>query len=136
MNKIVITVLGLALVLGASSFMQDPKKASITRGQEVYVNYCQSCHMEKGEGVDGSFPPLAKADYLMKDPKRAINIILKGQNEEIRVNGKVYNMMMAEQSYLTDEQVADVVNYISNSWGNSYKTLITPAMVKASRPKE
>lgn len=135
MNKFTIISIGLALVLGTSSFMQDPKKASIARGQDVYVNNCQSCHMEKGEGVDGAFPPLAKADYLMKDPKRAINIILKGQNEEIKVNGKVYNMMMAEQSYLTDDQIADVVNYISNSWGNSYKTMITPAMVKVSRDK-
>lgn len=133
MNKYIIMLGGIALALGASSFIQDPKKASISRGQEVYVNNCQSCHMEKGEGIEGTFPPLAKADYLMKDPKRAINIILKGQNEEIKVNGKVYNMMMAEQSYLTDEQIADVVNYISNSWGNSYKTLITPAMVKTSR---
>lgn len=123
----------MALVLGASSFMQDPKKASVQRGKDVYSNNCQSCHMEKGEGVEGSFPPLAKSDYLMKDPKRAISIILKGQNEEIKVNGKVYNMMMPEQSYLSDDEIADVVNYISNSWGNSYKTLITPAMVKAAR---
>ncbi|ULQ54352.1 c-type cytochrome [Flavihumibacter fluvii] len=122
-----------AIAIMASSFSQDPKAASIKRGQEVYANNCQSCHMEKGEGVEDSYPPLAKSDYLMKDPKKAIAITLKGQDEAITVNGKSYEMYMPAQEYLTDEQIADVVNYISNSWGNSYKTLITPALVKAAR---
>lgn len=89
--------------------------------------------MDNGEGVEDAFPPLAKSDYLMKDPKRAITIILKGQHEEITVNGKVYHNLMPEQSYLPDEEIADVVNYITNSWGNKYKEFITPAMVKAKR---
>ncbi|MBZ5855858.1 c-type cytochrome [Flavihumibacter profundi] len=117
----------------ANSYRQDPKAESIKRGQEVYINNCQSCHMEKGEGVENSFPPLAKADYLMKDPKRTIGIILKGQNEPIIVNGKPYNMLMPAQDYLTDEQIADVVNYIANSWGNTYKPLIVPDQVKKAR---
>jgi mono/diheme cytochrome c family protein len=133
MKRIYPVFMVIACFLLGSSFLQDPKVLSIKRGEEVYTGNCQSCHMEKGEGVEGSFPPLAKSDYLMKDPKRTIGIILKGQSDAIKVNGKNYNIMMPAQDYLTDEQIADVVNYISNSWGNSYKTLITPAMVQAAR---
>lgn len=123
----------ISIALLASSFSQDPKAASIKRGQEVYTANCQSCHMEKGEGLEDTYPPVAKSDYLMKDPKVAINIILKGQDIAITVNGKNYESYMPAQDYLSDEQISDVVNYISNSWGNTYKTLITPALVKAAR---
>jgi mono/diheme cytochrome c family protein len=133
MKPVFLACLLIASFLMGSSFLQDQKTASIKRGQEVYTNNCQSCHMEKGEGVENSFPPLAKSDYLLKEPKRAIAIILKGQSEPIKVNGKEYNLLMPAQDYLSDEQIADVVNFISNSWGNSYKTLITPEMVKAAR---
>lgn len=131
--SIIIGTTLLVAVIG-TSFRQNPKAESIARGQEVYANNCQSCHMEKGEGVEGSFPPLAKSDYLMKDPKRSIAIILKGQSDPIKVNGKEYTMAMPAQDYLSDEQIADVINYISNSWGNTYKAVITPAQIKAARP--
>jgi nitrite reductase (NO-forming) len=133
MKFIILLSTVLFVAFFASSFTQDTKQTSIKRGQEVYTNNCQTCHFENGEGVENTFPPLAKSDYLMKDPVRTIAIILKGQSEPIKVNGKDYNAIMPAQDYLTDEQIADVTNYISNSWGNSYKKLITPAMVKAAR---
>jgi len=133
MKLIIAAIIITGIATLASSFTQDPKSESIKRGQEVYANNCQSCHMEKGEGMENAYPPLAKSDYLMKDPQRAIQIILKGQSEAITVNGKHYNTIMPGQDYLTDEQVADVINYISNSWGNSYKKIITAAQVKAGR---
>lgn len=133
MKIFILSGLAILVAIIASSFIQNPKAQSITRGKEVYTTNCQGCHMDNGEGVEDAFPPLAKSDYLMKDPKRAITIILKGQHEEITVNGKVYHNLMPEQSYLPDEEIADVVNYIANSWGNKYKEFITPAMVKAKR---
>lgn len=78
-------------------------------------------------------PPLAKADYLRKPPKTLINIILKGQSGEVVVNRKKYNVAMPAQEYLTDIQIADVLNYSRNNWGNKIPGLITPAMVKAAR---
>jgi mono/diheme cytochrome c family protein len=67
-----------ALLAGSitlSAFVQNPREASIKRGKEVYETNCQTCHQSDGKGLEGSFPPLAKSDYLMKDPKRAITII-------------------------------------------------------------
>lgn len=133
MKKIAVASVLTVSVITLASFVQNPKEASIKRGKEVYDNNCMSCHQENGEGIDGSFPPLAKSDYFQKDPKKIITVILKGLNEEIKVNGKTYSMMMPEQSYLSDEEIADVTNYVANSWGNKSKTVFTPAQVKAAR---
>lgn len=110
---------------------QDTLKQSMKRGEEVYTANCSSCHMPQGEGVDGAFPPLAKTDYL-KNQKRAIGIILNGQEGEITVNGVKYNVPMTALPHLTDHEIADVLNYISNSWGNK-NLMIKPAQVKAER---
>lgn len=122
------------LITGSSFFQQDKLQESIKRGKEVYTNYCMSCHMENGNGTPGINPPLAKADYIKKQPaKTLINIILEGQSEEITVNKKKYNIPMPPQPYLSDGQVADVLNYVRNTWGNKVAGSITPAQVKALR---
>ena len=106
-------------------------KASIERGKEVYNVHCITCHMEKGEGLEGVFPPVAKSDYLMADRARSINQIIKGASGEMTVNGKTYNGEMPGVD-LTDEQVSDVLNYVRNSWGNKGEA-VTPTEVKAQR---
>lgn len=129
---IVVTFLVITILL--MSFQKKQKfdlKASIERGKEVYNTQCITCHMEKGEGIDGAFPPLAKSDYLMADKNRSIKQILEGATGEMKVNGKVYNGEMPAID-LTDEQVSDVLNYIRNSWGNKGGA-VTPNEVTAQR---
>ncbi len=126
-----VFILGIFLL---SSFEQDPKlKESIKRGKEAYTMYCQNCHMEDGQGMPEINPPLALADYLKKPAKALIGIVLKGQSNEVVVNGKKYNAIMPAQNYLTDDQIADVLNYVRNSWGNKIPGAITPATVKGLR---
>ena len=105
---------------------------SIKRGQEVFNATCKNCHQENGLGTPGVYPPLAQSDFLAKDAKRAIGIVMNGLNGEITVNGKVYNLDMPAQTQLTDQQVTDVLNFVRNSWGNRGKG-ITIAQVKAGR---
>ena len=119
-------------VLSAAVPGQDIKE-SIKRGKEVYALYCQSCHLEDGKGTPDINPPLAKADYLKKPSKTLINIILKGQSGEVVVNGKKYDALMPAQDYLSDTQIADVLNYIRNSWGNKIPGAVSPVMVKTLR---
>jgi mono/diheme cytochrome c family protein len=116
------------------SFQDNPLQQSITRGAEIYAAHCASCHMQKGEGMEGAFPPLAKADYIKKDKtgKKSIGVVLHGLQGEISVNGKKYNVPMPAQAYLSDQQIADVLNYVRNSWGNKGK-IITEDMVKNER---
>src|ERR1700730_15121353 len=109
-----------AILFLSFTFQNQPSfdlKASIERGKEVYISYCISCHMEKGDGLENVYPPLAKADYLMADKKRSIQQVLYGATGEMKVNGKVYNTEMVGVD-LTDEQVSDVLNYVRNTWGN------------------
>jgi nitrite reductase (NO-forming) len=87
--------------------------------------------MENGEGIEDAFPPLAKSDYLMKDKKRSIKIILEGQTGEIKVNGKTYNGDMPALD-LSDQEVSDVLNYVRNTWSNKGEA-VTPEEVKALR---
>lgn len=114
-------------------FAQDNSLAqSIRRGQEVFNATCKMCHMENGQGQPGVYPPLANSDFLAKDSKRAIGIVLNGLNGEITVNGKIYNLDMPAQKQLTDQQVTDVLNFVRNSWGNKGKA-ISVTQVKAIR---
>jgi mono/diheme cytochrome c family protein len=136
MQKTFITLfLLLTTSIFICSFKQTQKKAAApktnVKGKEVYATYCQSCHMENGEGLEGVFPPLAKTTYL-KDAKKNIKIVLEGQQGPIIVNGKTYDNVMPPLNNLTNDEVANVLNYVRTSWGNKYPT-ITAAQVKALR---
>jgi len=105
----------------------------MTFGKDQYMATCAACHQADGKGIEGAFPPLAKSDYLNADVDRAIDIVLHGKSGEITVNGKKYNSVMTAQA-LSDEEVANVLTYVYNSWGNSKKE-VTPDMVQAVRNK-
>ena len=115
MKKIITSFVVIAIAIISQSFYQD-SKTSIQNGKTVYETYCMSCHMENGEGVPGAFPTLVKTGNLT-DKNRLVNIITKGMRGAIVVKGTKYNAEMAGVE-LTDKEVADVINYIRNSWGN------------------
>ena len=92
---------------------------------------CFACHQPNGEGIPNAFPPLAKSDYLNADVDRSIGILLHGLSGEVVVNGKSYNSIMPAQQ-MNDSEIANVLTFIYNSWGNSGK-VITPQMVQAQR---
>ncbi|RZK38586.1 MAG: cytochrome c [Pedobacter sp.] len=118
----------------ASAFFsnQTPELTkSMARGKLLYEEACISCHMGKGEGLKWTFPPLAKADYLVKTPNKAIASIKYGLKGKIVVNGVTYDSMMPPPG-LENDEVADIMNYILNSWGNvSKQPMITEKMVEA-----
>lgn len=111
---------------------QDELAQSVERGKEVYTAQCMSCHQPNGEGLSGVYPPLAGSDHLTKDQEKSISIILEGQNEEITVKGTKYSVPMPAMNTLTDQQIADVLNYMGRSWGNQFNE-VTPAQVKSKR---
>ena len=110
---------------------QDPLAESIERGAEIYIDFCIQCHLGKGEGVKGAFPPLAESDWLTEDRyKEAVKAVKYGLAGPITVNGDKYDGVMANLELYEDE-VADVMNYIMNNWGNTQKKMITEEEVKA-----
>ncbi len=107
-------------------------EASIERGEEIYVSNCAACHRKNGKGLFGT-PPLAESDYLLADTDRAIRIIRNGIEGDILVNGKAYKNAMLPVE-LTDEETADVMNYILNSWGNEGGTVTVERVTEVFSP--
>ncbi len=115
----------LVVLLGLISFAANAQDAvlaeSMKKGKLIYETNCQACHMANGEGLAGIFPPLASADYLQDLPK-TVESIVKGLTGEVTVNGIKYNGTMSAMP-LSNKELADLLNYVYNNWGNEPKTL-------------
>lgn len=161
MNKVLLLLLVAAIIPVAVAFKRMPANASdgvpsfgrvparaalppeptglvatpeqLARGRQVYEMLCQACHMPDGRGMGNALPPLAGADYMLVDRDRAARTVLHGLTGPITVNGVGFNAAMpALGSMLTDQQVADVLTYVFNSWGNTGDAF-TAARIRALR---
>jgi len=108
----------------------DSLSISIKKGKSLYEDFCIRCHMPNGKGQKGIIPPLAKSDFLFKHMEESIKALKYGGIDgEIIVNGVKYNSRM-EKMGLYDDEIADIMNYTLNSWGNKYKKRIREKDVK------
>jgi mono/diheme cytochrome c family protein len=123
--KITLGFIGLCVLFeGLWLYQNKSLEQSISDGREIYQDFCLQCHLDNGQGVSGVFPPLAKSDYLLKNIDLSIKGIKYGLQGPIVVNGEDYNGLMQNQG-LDDEEIADVMNYILNNWGNKSQEMIT-----------
>lgn len=90
----------------------------IETGRQLFSSICAACHQPTGRGIPNVFPPLASSDFLNADKNRAIKTVLNGRQGEIIVNGQRFNNSMPKFP-LNDQDVADVLTYVYNSFGNS-----------------
>ena len=96
------------------------KQEQIDAGKALYAGTCSVCHQDSGAGLPGVFPPLAKSDYLSAHkPADLIRIVLSGLSGPIQVNGQHYDSVMPPMSQLTDDEIANILTFVRNSWGNS-----------------
>ncbi len=130
MKVIGLTSMALYISLIVGLYQQKPLDQSIEEGTLIYQDFCLQCHGSEGKGESGVFPPLAQSDYLMENITQSIQGIKYGMRGVMVVNGVVYEGMMAAQG-LDDEEIADVMNYILNSWGNSTQEQITEEQVRS-----
>jgi len=109
-------------------------KASIERGQKVFAATCLACHQADGLGVQRMNPPLVKTKWVLGDKKALAKIVLNGlKGGEIIIDGDDFHNPMPPQSgQLTDQQIADALTYVRNSFGNK-ASAVTVADVKAAR---
>ena len=129
MIKIIPGIISLMLIYhGFNLHQKKPFKQSILDGREIYYDFCIRCHLHNGEGEHGRVPPLAGSDYLINNVELSIRGIKYGLSGPIIVNGEKYNGVMQEQG-LDDVEIADVMNYILNNWGNEFKEIITEEKV-------
>jgi nitrite reductase (NO-forming) len=94
------------------------KQQKIDAGRVLYNGTCSVCHQQNGEGLEGVFPPLANSDYLMADARRATEIVLNGLTGPVTVNGTLYNSVMPPMSQLNDDEIANILTFALNNWGN------------------
>jgi len=130
---IVLSALFYSIADGISEsnrYVSQEKKSlqtSIADGKEIYQEFCITCHLANGKGSE-TVPPLAGSDWLQTKRKESIHAVKFGQSGPIKVNGKNYNNTMPPMG-LTDEEVADVMNYVMHSWGNKQKMQVTEGEV-------
>jgi mono/diheme cytochrome c family protein len=110
------TRVGATAAPPALDALRDPKEV----GAAVYQRTCAPCHQANGEGLTGSFPPLAGADYVTGEPTRLVRIVLDGLEGPIEVGGVTYSgVMPAWGKQLDDFEVAAVVTHVRTSFGNA-----------------
>jgi nitrite reductase (NO-forming) len=107
--------------------VEDQVKA----GKSLFTGTCSVCHQANGEGLPGVFPPLAKSSVIAADPKRPVQILLHGLTGKITVNGTEYNSVMPPMSQLNDDEMANIITYVLNSWGNPGGRVTTEEVTKA-----
>jgi mono/diheme cytochrome c family protein len=129
---ILAVLLFSATALTRAGAYQGGIAASLVRGKQVYLAQCLACHQADLGGVEGMNPTLIKTKFVLGDKTTLVKIVLNGMSGNVDINGDTYHNVMAAHSDLTDLQIADVLTYIRNSFGNK-ASAVTPAQVKLIR---
>lgn len=99
---------------------KDLKKTYLS-GRVIFGEYCAACHQPDGKGLEGVAPGLVKSDWVTGDPDVLIAVAMHGLAGPIQVNGKAVGgvpPIMPPHHFLDDRQMADILTYVRNAWGN------------------
>jgi len=118
-------------IVGGQEEVLDPFALAMKKGATVYNN-CQGCHQVNGMGQPGLIPPLAGSDWVLGGSERVVRVALHGLAGPVTVKGASYNGLMTPQGHLSDKELAQVITYIRNSWGNK-GSMVTPEMIAKVR---
>ena len=125
--KVFLSMLSVAVLLAANPALGQGPIDLVKQGQEVYENNCADCHRGNGEGLPVKFPALKGNAFVMGDPKPVLDTVVNGRK------GKL-GQMPAWHEFLSDQEVAAVVSYIRNAWGNQAPA-VSPETVAKIRGK-
>ena len=118
--------------------LKGTERDLFVKGKAIYARdgYCNTCHQSNGKGLESSgFPPLTGTTWVTGSEERLIKLVLKGLYGPIDVLGKKYPGQVPMTPFagmLNDDEVAAVLTYVRNSFGNK-ATAITAEKVKATR---
>jgi mono/diheme cytochrome c family protein len=87
-------------------------------GRDLYIRHCQNCHGAKGEGLGELAPPLTDTVFLKENKTRLACFIKNGLQGPITVGGKIYDEKMPDENDLAPIDIAQLIVYITNSFGN------------------
>ncbi|MFB6317269.1 c-type cytochrome [Saccharicrinis sp. FJH54] len=126
-----------ALITGAVIFMasaQNTKKDAPKTGEQVYRQNCLACHQVNGSGVPNLAPTLHNTSYVNGDKSKLIDIVLKGFNEDVEIEGETFANPMPPFAHLSDDDIAKVLTYIRSNFENKAEA-VSAEEVKARREK-
>ncbi len=129
----------LLLTLSACQSAEELKTEQYySEGYQLYTTQCANCHQADGQGLADLYPPLKESAYLGRNADLAC-IIKNGLAGEIRVAGKTYNRPMPANPKLTDIEIAEIVTYVTNTWGKETKYMpidsVTAALTRCAEQK-
>lgn len=129
MRRIILMSLFIAVVstiiYSCQSAQHLEQDMYYTNGRDLYIQHCQNCHGTKGEGLGELAPPLTDTVFLKANKTRLACIIQNGLQGPITVGGKVYDEKMPAEETLANIDLAQLIVYITNNFGNKqgmYKT--------------
>lgn len=137
-SPVLLFALALVICLSACRKEETAGKSDEERtasGEKLYAAHCAACHQANGQGLAGAFPPLTGSSYLAEGAGPAISVVLNGLSGPITVNGANFNAVMPGLPYLNDDEIAKILTFIMNSWGNPGGE-VSPAEVAAMRGGE
>lgn len=126
----ILGCLALCLSLHACQCSDKPKVGPVTdasaspeeqfaqRGKPIFETRCAQCHQANGQGLPGFFPPLTRTEWVLGDKGRLIRLLLNGMIGPIQINGEAYDSAMPPHNSLADEQIAAVLTYVRQNFGN------------------
>jgi glucose/arabinose dehydrogenase/mono/diheme cytochrome c family protein len=124
-------VVAATLVVKDSYVIPEIKK-SYTDGAVIYNKYCAVCHMDDGAGVTNLNAPLKNSSHVRNEKSRLIKVLLEGMKGG-ELDGEMYSNAMPSHNFLTDKEIADVLTYIRNSFGNK-ASAVNQSEITAIRP--
>lgn len=123
---VLISMMAMTTIVLISCDSHSSTEASIARGEKIYTQYCLPCHQVDGSGVPQLNPPLKNSAYVLGEESKLIHIITHGFNEGVEINGDAYtNPMPPVGVNFKEEEIADVLTYVRNSFGNKASAIST-----------
>mgnify|MGYP002276891587 CR=1 FL=1 len=87
-------------------------------GKSLFQQHCGACHQLDGSGVPGMYPPLQESEYVNGDVNWLVSSLVNGLEGPITVKGVEYDNLMPAMDYLTSEEIAHILSYVRQSFGN------------------
>lgn len=121
-----LTILAIVVLIDSCQGEDEIKKAQFfTNGKSLYTSKCENCHNSNGEGLGNLYPPLTDTVFLIQHRTVLPCIIKHGMSKTIKIDGRSFDTEMPANATLTDQEIAYILTYIGNSFGNELGLITT-----------
>ncbi len=134
-RSVLTLISGLICLLAIGQKNLSDIKESVAIGEGLYSEHCLSCHQADGGGAGNMNPPLIQTSFVLGDNPTLIKVLLNGMSQ-VEIDGESYFNVMPSFSYLTDADIAHVLTYVRNSFGNKASAITVQDVTKARKEND